>query len=81
MVYEQVRADPQAAVDALWSRLGLVAGAADGRRPAVPVEQPAPSWTPPEGLVESLGVLYRPQVRRLERRLGPRPLAAWSTQP
>ena len=77
MVYEQVRRDPQAAVDGLWSRLGL---------PAVPltdVDRPSrssshASWTPPEGLVESLRVLYRPQVARLEHDWG-LDLSGWPT--
>lgn len=64
MVYEQVRRAPQASVDAVWHRLG---------RASVPlqdVDRPSRSsssagWTPPDGLVDSLRVLYRPQVRRL----------------
>ncbi|WP_248581726.1 sulfotransferase [Nocardioides sp. InS609-2] len=77
MVYEQVRREPQAAVDALWSRLGLSAvSLTDIDRPSRSSSQA--SWTPPEGLVESLGVLYRPQVARLERDWG-LDLGGWPT--
>jgi Sulfotransferase domain len=64
MVYEEVRRDPQRAVDAVWGRLG--------RSPVrlVDVDRPSrsssgASWEPPAGLVESLQVLYRPQLARL----------------
>ena len=64
MVYEQVRRDPQAAVDQVWRRLGL--------QPVALQETDRPSrssstvsWDPPEGLEESLRVLYRPQLQRL----------------
>jgi hypothetical protein len=77
MVYEQVRRDPQAAVDAVWSRLGL------GPVPLSDVDRPsrsssAASWEPPAGLVESLQVLYRPQVRRLAEDWG-LDVEAWPT--
>jgi hypothetical protein len=65
LVYERVRRDPQAAADLVWSRLGLRSV------PLTDVDRPSrssshASWTPPDGLVESLRVLYRPQVARLE---------------
>lgn len=66
MVYEQVRDDPQAAVDAVWRRLGL------DPVPLAAVEAPSRSssaadaaWEWPEGMREALRVLYRPQARRL----------------
>ncbi len=77
MVYEQVRREPQAAADALWSRLGLSPVALrDVDRPSRSSSEA--SWSPPEGLVESLGVLYRPQVARLERDWG-LDLSGWPT--
>jgi hypothetical protein len=65
MVFEEVRRDPQRAVDAVWERLGV---------PPVPlreVSRPSKSsskvdWAAPDGLEEALGVLYGPQVRRLQ---------------
>jgi hypothetical protein len=64
MVYERVRADPQAEVDAVWRRLGRdPVRLQDVDRPSRSSSHA--SWTPPEGLVESLRVLYRPQVERL----------------
>jgi hypothetical protein len=75
MVYEQVRADPQAAVDAVWRLLGL------DPVPLAEVERESSSsstadweWTP--GLRETLEVLYAPQVRRLADDWG-LDLAAW----
>lgn len=66
MVYERVREDPQAAVDAVWARLGL------GPVPLAAVEEPSRSssadradWEWPEGMRDALRVLYRPQARRL----------------
>ena len=66
LVYEQVRADPQAAVDDVWRRLGL------DPVPLAAVEQPSRSssgddaeWEWPEGTRSALQVLYRPQARRL----------------
>lgn len=77
MVYERVRRDPQAAVDAVWSRLGLRPVAlSDVDRPSR--SSSAATWEPPAGLVDSLRVLYRPQVRRLVDDWG-LDLASWST--
>lgn len=64
MVYETVRADPQAYADAVWASLGL------GSVPLSGVESASGSssradWDWPEGLKESLEVLYAPQVSRL----------------
>lgn len=66
MVYEQVRADPQAAVDAVWARLGLEPV------PLVAVDEASRSssdaeaeWEWPDGMLQALRVLYRPQARRL----------------
>ena len=69
IVYETVRRDPQAAVDAVWRGLGL------GSVPLQEVDRPSrssshASWEPPEGLVESLRVLYRPQAQRLAEEWG-----------
>ncbi|QIK76471.1 sulfotransferase [Nocardioides piscis] len=79
MVYESVRVDPQAAVDAVWSRLGLAPV------PLHDVDRPSRSssqatWTPPEGLLDSLRVLYRPQVRRLIEDWD-LDVTTWPTQP
>ena len=69
MVYEQVRLDPQAAVDAVWRRIGV------DPVPLVEVARESSSsstaewdWTP--GLRETLQVLYRPQAERLGRDWG-----------
>lgn len=79
MVYESVRQDPQAAVDSVWERLGLSSVALrDVDRPSRSSSQA--SWTPPEGLLESLTVLYRPQVRRLIEDWD-LDVRAWPTQP
>ncbi|MBJ7356052.1 sulfotransferase [Nocardioides sp.] len=64
MVYETVRADPQAYVDEVWRSLGL------DPVPLHDVESASGSssragWDWPEGLRESLEVLYAPQVSRL----------------
>jgi hypothetical protein len=69
MVYEEVRRDPQAAVDAVWRRLGA------DPVPLAEVSRPSRSsstadWEPPPGLEESLRVLYRPQGRRLASHWG-----------
>ena len=77
MVYEEVRRDPQAAVDLVWARLGL------GPVPLADVDRPsrsssAASWEPPPGLVESLQVLYRPRVRRLVQDWG-LDLSSWAS--
>ena len=64
MVYENIRKDPQAAVDAVWGLIGV------DPVPLQEVERESGSsskaewdWTP--GLKESLQVMYRPQARRL----------------
>ncbi|WP_426244637.1 sulfotransferase family protein [Nocardioides sp. LHG3406-4] len=77
MVYEDVRRRPQAAVDSVWAGLGL------SPVPLTDVDRPSRSsshatWAAPEGLVESLGVLYRPQLSRLERDWG-LDLSSWPT--
>ena len=64
MVYEQVRRDPQAAVDAVWRELGVAP------QPLQQVERASGSsshadWEWPEGLRDTLQVLYRPQLDRL----------------
>ena len=66
MIYEQVRTDPQGAVDAVWTRLGL------DPVPLAEVEAPSRSssadeaeWDWPEGMRDALRVLYRLQARRL----------------
>ncbi len=69
MVYEQIRRDPQAAVDAVWRGLGLEPV------PLQEVGRPSRSsskaaWEPPEGLEESLRVLYGPQLGRLREGWG-----------
>ena len=77
LVYEHVRRSPQAAVDSIWSRLG------QAPVPLTDVDRPSrssshASWSPPEGLVESLRVLYRPQLARLEQDWG-LDLTGWPT--
>ena len=66
LVYEEVREDPQAAMDALWARLDLepvpltsidVASRSSADVNAV--------WEWPEGMREALRALYRLQSRRL----------------
>lgn len=64
MVYENIRRDPQAAVDEVWRLIGV------DPVPLAEVERASGSsskadwdWTP--GLKESLQVMYRPQARRL----------------
>ena len=64
MVYEEVRRAPQATVDAIWASIGL------DSQPLQDVESASGSssqadWDWPEGLKESLQVLYRPQAERL----------------
>lgn len=64
MVYEQVRREPQAAVDAVWRELGVAP------QPLQEVELASGSssqagWDWPDGLRDTLRVLYRPQVDRL----------------
>ena len=79
MVYESVRTDPQGAVNAVWAKLGLApVPLQDVDRPSRSSSQA--SWTPPTGLLDSLDVLYRPQVRRLVDDWG-LDLSTWPTQP
>lgn len=69
MVYEEIRNDPQAAVDEVWRLVGV---------DPVPLEEVAREssssskaewdWTP--GLKESLQVMYRPQAERLASQWG-----------
>lgn len=64
MVYEQVREDPQGAVDGVWRALGL------DPVPLQAIEERSRSsstadWEWPEGLRSALQVMYRPQARRL----------------
>ena len=65
MVYEQVRRDPQPVVDAVWRRLGLEPVPLAGVDEASGSSSRA-GWEWPEGLRESLQVMYRPQLARLE---------------
>jgi hypothetical protein len=66
MVYEQVRTDPQAAVDEVWRLLGLdPVPLADVARESSSSSVADWEWTP--GLRESLQLLYRPQAERLAR--------------
>ena len=65
MTYEQVRRDPEPVVCGVWTRLGL------DPVPLAGVEEASGSssradWDWPEGLRESLQVMYRPQLARLE---------------
>ena len=65
MVYEDVRRNAQAAVDRVWRLLGV------DPVPLHDVETASGSssraeWDWPEGLKETLQVMYRPQVNRLE---------------
>ena len=79
MVYESVRTDPQRAVDEVWALLEVEpVPLQDVDRPSRSSSQA--SWTPPEGLLDSLEVLYRPQVRRLVDDWG-LDLSAWATRP
>jgi len=64
MVYETVRADPQAAADAVWRSLGLEPVALSDVDAASGSSSRA-DWDWPDGLRESLEVLYGPQVARL----------------
>jgi hypothetical protein len=65
MVYEQVHRSPQAAVDDVWRRLGLEPVPLAGVEEASGSSSRA-AWDWPEGLQESLRVMYRPQLARLE---------------
>lgn len=65
-VYEQAVQDPQAAVEAVWSRMGLTAvplEAVDERSRSS--SAPDAEWAWPEGMQDALRRLYRPQARRL----------------
>jgi len=62
MVYEQVRDDPQSAVDVVWRRLDPVPLAAVDARSRSSSDA---DWEWPEGTREALRVMYRPQARRL----------------
>ncbi len=64
MVYETVRVDPQSAVDAVWRSLGLEPVALSDVDAASGSSSRA-DWDWPDGLRESLEVLYGPQVARL----------------
>jgi hypothetical protein len=69
MVYEQVRRDPQAAVDAVWRDLGVEpVPLADVARASGSSSQAGWEW--PDGLRETLQVMYRPQLARLEQDWG-----------
>jgi sulfotransferase family protein len=76
MVYEQVRRDPRPAVEAVWRRVGLEPV------PLARVDEASGSssraaWEWPAGLRESLQVMYRPQLSRLENDWG-LDLSDWS---
>jgi hypothetical protein len=76
LVYETVRADPQTAAADVWGSLGLEPV------PLRDVETASSSssqadWDWPDGLRESLRVLYAPQVARLADEWG-LDLSAWS---
>jgi hypothetical protein len=77
MVYETVRADPQAHADAVWRSLGLDPVPLDDVETASGSSSRA-DWDWPEGLKESLEVLYAPQVRRVADEWG-LDLSAWTT--
>lgn len=79
MVYEQVRLDPQTAVDAVWTRLGLtpVPLAAVDERSRSSSDADA-AWEWPEGTREALQVLYRGQAERLSTDWG-LDVSAWSS--
>lgn len=65
-VYEQVTQDPQAGVEAVWSRMGLdpvPLTEVDARSRSS--SAPEAEWHWPEGMQDGLRALYRPQARRL----------------
>jgi Sulfotransferase family len=77
MVFETVRADPQAFADEVWRSLGL------DPVPLTDVDSASGSssradWDWPEGLRESLEVLYGPQVTRLADEWG-LDVSGWTT--
>lgn len=62
--YEWARRNPRQAVEMVWRRIGVDAV------PLRDIDRPSSSsskvdWNPPDGLLEALVRLYRPQVRRL----------------
>jgi hypothetical protein len=65
MVYEQLRRSPEAAVERVWHRLGLDPVPLSGVDEASGSSSRA-AWDWPDGLRESLQVMYRPQLARLE---------------
>lgn len=66
LVYEQVRADPQAAVDGVWSLLGVApVPLVDVDVPSRSSSSPDAVWEWPEGMRDALRLLYRSQARRL----------------
>lgn len=69
MVYEQVRRDPAPYVEDVWRRIGLDPVPLGGVDEASGSSSRA-GWDWPEGLQESLQVLYRPQLDRLESEWG-----------
>jgi hypothetical protein len=76
MVYEQVRRAPESYVADVWRRLGLdpapLAGVGEASRSSSRAD-----WDWPDGLRESLRVMYRPQLARLESDWG-LDLSEWS---
>jgi hypothetical protein len=69
LVYENVREDPQAAVDALWRAIGVEpVPLRDVARESGSTSRADWEWTP--GLEDALRVLYTPQVRRLREDWG-----------
>jgi hypothetical protein len=79
MVFESVRAEPQAAADAVWSLLGLDPVELRDVDEASGSSSRA-GWDWPEGLQESLRVLYAPQVARLADEWG-LDVSGWSLAP
>jgi hypothetical protein len=64
LVYESVREEPQATVEALWRTIGVdPVPLQDTARESTSSSRAEWDWTP--GLRESLQVLYRPQLQRL----------------
>ena len=65
LVYENVREDPAHACLRVWSRLGLDPVSLTGVGERAHTSTGHIDWEWPEGLRETLTVLYAPQVRRL----------------